>query len=459
MCWKGGKTEVEADALPPKPVGSRVGSAATAQSPTSTTAPNAAISFQSCRRCSDQFTFVCDDGRRVHIIAGPPKALQSKVLSASAHRQDAAYKAISYVWGKTTKLPMYCTKCKSSFATEMQDAQKFHYIISLAKADEHIWLDAMSINQDNKNDKKQQLSQMGRLYDEACVVAVLLPKSDERAFELLASMAAKADVINQHQGAFTKNDDPLPGNQLSKCCQELYSLFEEFEQSLPAWTYFRRAWTFQEWAMAATLDIGLEGNPAILHNVKFSILHAATLSALYKHNQGAFATITFGFSRGELPRRFNLVKRLFPDELAFVSPDETVEDGFDYSFQNLFPSFGGGRVFGLRTASPTQSVSEALRKKPPIHEKFQLRAPRPANSPAAFKGRLSMMLNAYATSTREASYEADRVCCWASMCNINYSYERDDSYAVALQRSWLRSASIRKTMCAYSPSRQTPTHC
>jgi hypothetical protein len=45
-----------------------------------------------------------------------------------------------------------------------------------------------------------------------------------------------------------------------------------------------------------------------------------------------------------------------------------------------------------------------------------------------------MMLNAFTTSTREARFEADRVSCWASMCNISYAYVNNDSYAVALQK-------------------------
>jgi hypothetical protein len=98
----------------------------------------------------------------------------------------------------------------------MQDGQKFREIMSLGRTNEHIWLDAMSINQDDENDKKQQISQMGRLYGEANAVAVLLSKSDKGAFELLTSIATRAVVINQYKEAFTRNEDSLLGNQLSK---------------------------------------------------------------------------------------------------------------------------------------------------------------------------------------------------------------------------------------------------
>lgn len=44
------------------------------------------------------------------------------------------------------------------------------------------------------------------------------------------------------------------------------------------------------------------------------------------------------------------------------------------------------------------------------------------------------MLNAFALTDRESRYPADMVCCWASMCNISYEYNRDDSFPVALQK-------------------------
>jgi hypothetical protein len=96
----------------------------------------------------------------------------------------------------------------------MQDAQKFREIMSLARTNEHIYLDAMSINQDDKNDKKQQISQIGRLCGEANAVAVLIPKSDKGAFKLLTSIATRAVVINQHKEAFTRNENSLLENQL-----------------------------------------------------------------------------------------------------------------------------------------------------------------------------------------------------------------------------------------------------
>jgi hypothetical protein len=47
---------------------------------------------------------------------------------------------------------------------------------------------------------------------------------------------------------------------------------------------------------------------------------------------------------------------------------------------------------------------------------------------------LSLSQSSIGISKREASKEADLVACWASMCNIAYDYDPEDSFAVALHK-------------------------
>jgi hypothetical protein len=54
--------------------------------------------------------------------------------------------------------------------------------------------------------------------------------------------------------------------------------------------------------------------------------------------------------------------------------------------------------------------------------------------PSDFKTLLCLMLNAFGLNQRKARFEADLVCCWASMCNVGYPYSRDDSLARSLQK-------------------------
>ena len=49
--------------------------------------------------------------------------------------------------------------------------------------------------------------------------------------------------------------------------------------------------------------------------------------SVYKHQ---YATIDVGFSRGHVPRRFESMKRLFPDEHAFVPHDVLSQDTVNF---------------------------------------------------------------------------------------------------------------------------------
>ena len=115
MCWNDGKHEIEADGVSPP----RVASTKTAKPPSQlgllghTSDPgDASIVFQSCRYCSDRFTYI-RDGRCIYVIAGLPKSNQpgaklSRQPQPPGMLKYKRYQAISYVWGETSPLPMHC---------------------------------------------------------------------------------------------------------------------------------------------------------------------------------------------------------------------------------------------------------------------------------------------------------------------------------------------------------------
>ena len=152
--------------------------------------------------------------------------------------------------------------------------------------------------------------------------------------------------------------------------------------------------------------------------------------SIYKMQQGQYATIDLGFSRGEVPKRFESIKRLFPNEMAFIPSSMVKEE--DSAMDTLFPNMRFGSVLGLRA---TWTGNKALfERNPPIHEAFSLKAPHPASTEERFLLRLSMVFDAIGTSRREARYEADLICSWASMCNIKYKYDKDDTFGNALRK-------------------------
>lgn len=383
-----------------------------------TEAPDEAIELSHCRACSDHFEYE-SEGHITRIIIGVPKSHD--------------YIAASYVWGKTKPLPLRCTGCNTTSHVPMESAAKFrHLAAQVRNLDCCIWIDALSIDQSDPKDIASQLAVMGDIYSSASSVAVSLPRMDGEAFVLLWRIYNLAATINRRKLEFSRNEETAGGVDLSGVCQQFYRYIEEYEKKLHQWVYWSRAWTFQEWALASDISIAWEGfrlEPQMLA-LKSEILEAATLLAVYKLQQHQYATIKLGFSRGEVGSRFEAIRSLFPNERAFVAPDEVDEE--QRNFDEIMPNMSFGNSLGLRlTFTGRRGMFE---RNPPIHEAYLLDVPLPEWGIERQLHRLSMMLNAFGSNERNARFEADLVACWASMCNIGYDYKKEDPFGVALQK-------------------------
>ncbi|KAH8753486.1 heterokaryon incompatibility protein-domain-containing protein [Hyaloscypha sp. PMI_1271] len=376
------------------------------------------VALESCKSCSGIYEYSWL-GWTTKIFAGIPTT--------------RPYKVISYVWGNTKPLPLICFSCGITKTIPMESSLKFWKIMtSTAISGETIWLDALSIDQSDPKDIAYQIPLMGETYSQAESVAVLLPSSDKDAFSLLFRLGELASIINTRKLEFSRNEETLGGQDLSQVCQDFWSLLEEFESSLHKWTYWQRAWTFQEWALAGDISMSWEGTSVdgnITH-VKFTVLFAGTLMAVYKLKFHQYATIKIGCTRGEAPRKFQSLRRLFPDERAFIPEDMVPER--EAQFDNLMSSLRFGSALGLRSTKVGNKAR--FEGDPPIHESFDLNAAMPTSPVQRQMERMVMVLNSFGTTRRQARFEADLVACWASMCAINYEYDKNDSFAVALQK-------------------------
>ncbi|KAH6673466.1 heterokaryon incompatibility protein-domain-containing protein [Halenospora varia] len=379
------------------------------------------IILDRCRRCSDGFTHTFMNWT-TNIIAGIPKT------------DD--YRAISYVWGQTIQLPMRCSHCGHSFHIPMHSAYRFRRLMMMtANSGDSVWLDALSIDQTSPEDKARIIAVMGDIYSRAKTVAVLFPEADGEGFKIMYDLTQAATAINANKLEFSQpgqDGHPSPRlAELSKVCTEFYEMLGQFDQNLHKYLYWRRAWTFQEWALARNISITWEGGmPLNLEPVKTVILQAATTTSIYAFSQREYAIIKMGFSGASIPSRFEIVRRLFPDELAF-HPLGTVDEK-EISIDVMMPSMRFGSALGLR-ASRGPDMSR-LANPLPIDQMFSLRPNLQESEEDQFQNRLSMALSTFGISKREARFEADLISCWASMCNIKYAYDVHDSYVVALQK-------------------------
>lgn len=369
-----------------------------------------AITLNRCRACSggDGFHY-SHNGWTTRVIAGVPKTRD--------------YKAVSYVWGNTKPLPLHCLRCKKITQIPMESEEKFRHIMTLTDLPgQSLWLDALSIDQADHADIAAQMAVMGDIYSNARSVAVLLPKSDGDAYKMIEEMADLASLINSRQSVFDKNH--RDAEWFEQRCKRFFALANEFEQNIHKWIYWKRAWTFQEWALAYELGLTWEGSASLVNlaNIKTPILKAATTMVVYTLQCGEYALVDTGLSRGAARTVYANIRRLFWDEHAFIPPDAV--DETEAKSEAFIPSTGFRNVLGLR-----QAVRDL-----PCYAAFNLDAALPTSKEQRFLERFSMTMHIRGVTKREARFEADLVASWASMCNIAYDYDKNDPMPLALKK-------------------------
>jgi hypothetical protein len=359
-----------------------------------------------------RYQFKFDNGEIVTVLCGRP--IMQK------------YKAVSYLWETTMDLPLKCRRCSVVTTIPMRDASKLWRLMNLVRGGSIVWLDAMSIDQTDPKDKAIQLSIMGDIYRNAERVSVLLPTCDAEAYEKLTQLGIAADSIVQRSDAFG-----MPSNNglrsiaadrnevLEKLAHDYLKQMRDWVANIHKWNYWRRAWTFQEWAMAREIEISLESakDSECLVNIKHVIVNGSTIIGHWRKTTAMQLASASGANklrqqiqlREEVGRELNAVRAHFPFE-DFLVADEA-EDPDVLRRSTFMPTMP------LATDSGTYVSLKAL-----------------SNPSLKFRSLLSLALNAINTSKREARDEADLVACWASMCNIEYVYDRYDKFPVALHK-------------------------
>jgi hypothetical protein len=388
-------------------------------SPVNDTQQTEPVFVECCRKCSMKYQFRLDNGETVTVLCGRPITQK--------------YKAVSYLWENTSDLPLKCQRCSVVTTIPMRDASKLWRLMKFVRGGSAIWLDAMSIDQTDPKDKAAQLFVMGDIYRRAEMVSVLLPNSDEEAYRKLAELKVVADAIVRRTQAFgmplANSSDSIDTERievLQGLSDDYWAKIRDWILDIHKWSYWRRAWTFQEWAMASEIEIsweGAEGNEN-LFSIKNVIVMASTIIAHWRQTtarQSAAISLSDKIKqqmhlREEMGPGLNSVRAHFPFEDFLVADEAEDQDNLRH------------RTFTSGLPSATDSgtyVSLESRSTPP----------------SKFRSLLGLALNSISTSKREATYEADLIACWASMCNIEYAYDKHDSFASALHKA---IAALRK---------------
>ncbi|KEF55821.1 uncharacterized protein A1O9_08572, partial [Exophiala aquamarina CBS 119918] len=343
---------------------------------------------------------------------------------------QSTYKAVSYLWEKTIQLPLKCHQCKQVKKIPMRDADKLWSIMRFVRGGATIWLDAMSIDQDDPKDKATQLSIMGDIYRHAQAVSIMLPVSDIEAYSNLKQVGITANAIVKESNCLTSavqvpESTTIDKRVFNSLAGEFLNQLMEIKNSLERWRYWKRAWTFQEWTVASEIEIACEANKKneCVINIKKVVVNAAHLVSFEMRR--AADTVPDDYlervkRRDDLGRHLHTIKTLFPVEDYIIGGDEV-----DFSDMRLMTS--------LPTVNTATSFGTEMLPKTPT-----------GTSHKSLQTLVSLTLNAIHLSKREATYEADLVYCWASMCNICFDYDQNDEYHLALHKvvSSLRHSGI-----------------
>jgi len=372
------------------------------------------ISVNTCRKCAGYFKIPDLNGGYVTVLCGKPRGVE--------------YKAISYVWGITQLLRLICTSCNYVSEIPMESEEKLQRILKFAGTGSGIWLDAISIDQNDPADVATQMATMGEIFRSALRVSVFLPPSDREFYDLLRELCLISDAITKRSTEL-QYSVPFPdrGDIVSEKYRKVpvFNLVEgyfdalgQMAMSLSRWKYYERAWTLQEWAMASELEVSWDGaGEEKLENFKNLIFEACVVATEYT-KRFAFTTpspITDDAQRHvcakviiaeSVGRHLTDAKALFPFEDFPIAEDEIPASDLRLQAQLTTLSIDHGTHVNLRNTSPI----------------------------VQFRMRLGIALNVLSRTKRKARYEADLVACWASMCNIKYAYDRSDSREEALRK-------------------------
>ena len=346
---------------------------------------NEVIWLSACRACSKEkhLTHTLPSGETVTILTAIPA-------------DGTSYKAISHVWGEVSAIGVRCRGCNAESQVRLRGVGTFHAIMNIAGASSTIWVDNLSIDQEDSGDVATQVAAMGQIYSNATTVSVLLPKEDLQALGLLTGLVGYASFLldrrKHFEGEGHVNNKVL--SEISATIKRFFATVRTLAEVTEKSKYWSRAWTFQEWALARDIEISLDGHKQpVLRNVKSRVIEAAILVTDYKLRLGQYSDFDVGFSRGLAPSVLDNVKKLFPSQERFLAEDE--KDQAQVRLQSNLPSYGTDQVLGVRLK------------------------PTPRTAEEAFRARLTAMLEAFnGGATRHATFEADKICCWASMCNV-----------------------------------------
>lgn len=180
------------------------------------------------------------DIRLLYLLPGTESMVKCEIIPASL-KSHPKYMALSYAWGDPDDTaPIQVNGCRFDVTSNLHSA-----LVALRKRHKHplLWVDAVCINQRNKEEQSHQVSMMTQIYSQAKSVVIWLgPEADnsEHAISLLRDVS---DIAH----------DPRAMNHLIASREDqmrFTALVDLFERD-----YWDRLWVVQEVLNARSVTV------------------------------------------------------------------------------------------------------------------------------------------------------------------------------------------------------------
>lgn len=200
--------------------------------------------------------------RLLKVLDPSPDGIMNCILDVHELGESPSYRALSYTWGPPSDLaiergmtadrsyPILCNKGTLMVTKNLLDALSSMQRTRFTTSKDYIWIDAICINQDDKDEKSSQVYMMFDIYKAAQLVVVWLGEQDEDtslALQILPSVAAiPDDLLRRYDSGDLDVMDSMPEEYL-------------FTHPLDHWRaltmlmrrhWFNRVWIIQEFLAA-----------------------------------------------------------------------------------------------------------------------------------------------------------------------------------------------------------------
>jgi ankyrin repeat protein len=213
--------------------------------------------------------------RLLRLLKGDDDLIQCELFESKLAPPEYGYAALSYTWGSESR------PCEIIINGSKMTVTKNAYLalrdLRYQERDRFLWIDALCIDQDNREEREQQVKQMGSIYSTAERVVIWLGEATYDTNYVMQHMKQLQEGIKHA----SNNGEILEEQRVNIWSAVVHSLIPDQRallveglQSLLRRNWFKRVWIIQETAKAQDAEIVCGGK-----SVSASIL-ALTISLL-----------------------------------------------------------------------------------------------------------------------------------------------------------------------------------